>query len=92
MGKNVDNCIANANILLTSIYVTDAPPPSQPASSLGGPPTTSVTPAGSTSGMLLLVGVASGTALVLLNVLLIGCCLHRRTQNRIKRGNFRCDK
>lgn len=68
---------------------TDSPPPSQPASSLGGPPTASSKPAGSTSGMLLLVGVASGTAVVLLNVLLIGCCLHRRTQNRIKRGTFK---
>lgn len=67
----------------------DAPPPSQPASSLGGPPTTTSTPIGTTPGLLLLVGVASGTTLVLLNIVLIGCCLHRRTQNRIKRGKWR---
>ncbi|XP_037915549.1 nephrin isoform X1 [Hermetia illucens] len=83
------------NALGSSKYLPDlqramtkeAPPPSQPASSLGGPPTTSATPIGGTSGMLLLVGVASGTTIVLLNVLLIGCCLHRRNQNRIKRAS-----
>ncbi|XP_063704148.1 nephrin isoform X1 [Culicoides brevitarsis] len=63
----------------------DAPPPSQPASSLGGPPTTSAPGIGGASGLLLLIGIASGTALVLLNILLIGCCLHKRTSKRIKR-------
>lgn len=63
-------------------------PPSQPAPSLGVPPTTILPIVGGTSGLLLLVGVASGTALVLFNVLLIGCCLHKRSQKRIKRGKF----
>ncbi|TDG51001.1 hypothetical protein AWZ03_002656 [Drosophila navojoa] len=64
----------------------EAPPPSQPASSLGGgPPTTSQTPLGGTSGMLL-VGVAAGITVVLLNVFVIGCCLHKRNEKRLKRG------
>ncbi|XP_073844761.1 nephrin adhesion molecule sticks and stones isoform X4 [Musca autumnalis] len=65
---------------------TKAPPPSQPASSLGGPPTTSATPLGGTSGLLLLVGVASGITIVALNILIIGCCLHKRNQKRLKRA------
>ncbi|XP_059224437.1 nephrin isoform X1 [Stomoxys calcitrans] len=65
---------------------TKAPPPSQPASSLGGPPTTSATPLGGTSGLLLLVGVASGITIVALNILVIGCCLHKRNQKRLKRA------
>lgn len=40
------------------------------------------------SGLLLLIGVVSGTSLVLLNVLLIGCCLHKRTKKRIMRRKF----
>ncbi|XP_037944607.1 nephrin [Teleopsis dalmanni] len=64
----------------------EAPPPSQPASSLGGPPTTSSTPLGGTSGLLLLIGVVSGITVVLLNVFIIGCCLHRRNQKRLKRA------
>ncbi|XP_016986343.2 nephrin isoform X1 [Drosophila rhopaloa] len=63
----------------------EAPPPSHPASSLGGgPPTTSQTPLGGTSGMLL-VGVGAGIAVVLLNVFVIGCCLHKRNEKRLKR-------
>ncbi|XP_054737165.1 nephrin isoform X1 [Anastrepha obliqua] len=64
----------------------EAPPPSQPASSLGGPPTTTSTPLGGTSGLLLLVGVISGVTVVLLNIFIIGCCLHKRNQKRLKRG------
>ncbi|KAI8035746.1 hypothetical protein M5D96_011496, partial [Drosophila gunungcola] len=64
----------------------EAPPPSHPASSLGGgPPTTSQTPLGGTSGMLL-VGVGAGIVVVLLNVFVIGCCLHKRNEKRLKRG------
>ncbi|XP_017106061.2 nephrin isoform X7 [Drosophila bipectinata] len=64
----------------------EAPPPSHPASSLGGgPPTTSQTPLGGTSGMLL-VGVGAGVVVVLLNVFVIGCCLHKRNEKRLKRG------
>ncbi|KAH8299303.1 hypothetical protein KR044_000269, partial [Drosophila immigrans] len=71
---------------LTRAQTKEAPPPSQPASSLGGgPPTTSQTPLGGTSGMLL-VGVASGITVVLLNVFVIGCCLHKRNEKRLKRG------
>ncbi|XP_032571137.1 nephrin isoform X1 [Drosophila sechellia] len=63
----------------------EAPPPSHPASSLGGgPPTTSQTPLGGTSGMLL-VGVGAGIVVVLLNVFVIGCCLHKRNEKRLKR-------
>ncbi|XP_039488115.1 nephrin isoform X1 [Drosophila santomea] len=63
----------------------EAPPPSHPASSLGGgPPTTSQTPLGGTSGMLL-VGVGAGVVVVLLNVFVIGCCLHKRNEKRLKR-------
>ncbi|XP_054737166.1 nephrin isoform X2 [Anastrepha obliqua] len=64
----------------------EAPPPSQPASSLGGPPTTTSTPLGGTSGLLLLVGVISGVTVVLLNIFIIGCCLHKRNQKRLKRA------
>uniref|UniRef100_A0A1B0C3X8 Nephrin n=1 Tax=Glossina palpalis gambiensis TaxID=67801 RepID=A0A1B0C3X8_9MUSC len=71
---------------LQKAHTKEAPPPSQPASSLGGPPTTSATPLGGTSGTLLLVGVASGVSIVLLNVFVIGCCLHKRNQKRLKRG------
>lgn len=67
----------------------EAPTPSQPASSLGGgPPTTGATPLGSTSGLLLLIGISAGIGLVLLNILVIGCCLHRRNQKRIKQGIY----
>jgi len=69
-----------------SIPPAEAPPPSHPASSLGGgPPTTSQTPLGGTSGMLL-VGVGAGIIVVLLNVFVIGCCLHKRNEKRLKRG------
>ncbi|XP_037827231.1 nephrin isoform X5 [Lucilia sericata] len=70
---------------LQKAHTKEAPPPSQPASSLGGPPTTSATPLGGTSGLLLLVGVASGITIVALNILIIGCCLHKRNQKRLKR-------
>ncbi|XP_043071244.1 nephrin [Drosophila grimshawi] len=70
---------------LTRAQTKEAPPPSQPASSLGGgPPTTSQTPLGGTSGMLL-VGVAAGITVVLLNIFVIGCCLHKRNEKRLKR-------
>lgn len=68
---------------------TDAPPTGQPASSLGGPPTTSTTPPNAISGTLLIVGIAAGTSLVLINILIIGCCLHKRNTKQIKRG--KCD-
>ncbi|XP_075165766.1 nephrin adhesion molecule sticks and stones isoform X1 [Haematobia irritans] len=72
---------------LQKAHTKEAPPPSQPASSLGGgPPTTSATPLGGTSGLLLLVGVASGITIVALNILVIGCCLHKRNQKRLKRA------
>ncbi|XP_037827204.1 nephrin isoform X1 [Lucilia sericata] len=71
---------------LQKAHTKEAPPPSQPASSLGGPPTTSATPLGGTSGLLLLVGVASGITIVALNILIIGCCLHKRNQKRLKRA------
>lgn len=65
----------------------DAPPTGQPASSLGGLPTTSTTPVGSLlSGTLLIVGVACGASLVLINILIIGCCLRKRSTKQIKRG------
>lgn len=68
--------------------VIDAPPTGQPASSLNGPPTTSTTPShGFLSGTLLIVGVASGTSLVIINILIIGCCLHKRNSKQMKRGN-----
>ncbi|XP_064535994.1 nephrin isoform X5 [Drosophila montana] len=70
---------------LARAQTKEAPPPSQPASSLGGgPPTTSQTPLGGTSGILL-VGIAAGITLVLLNVFLIGCCIHKRNEKRLKR-------
>ncbi|XP_055703613.1 nephrin [Phlebotomus papatasi] len=85
--------IMASNALGSSKYLPDlakaktkeVPPSSKSTFSLGVSPTVT-TPSGGTSGLLLLVGVVSGTVLVLLNVLLIGCCLHRRTQERIKRG------
>ncbi|XP_030388023.1 nephrin, partial [Scaptodrosophila lebanonensis] len=71
---------------LARAQTKEAPPPSQPASSLGGgPPTTSQTPLGGPSGMLL-VGVAAGITVVVLNVFVIGCCLHKRNEKRLKRG------
>lgn len=67
----------------------DAPPTGQPASSLGGLMTTSTTPVGSIlSGTLLIVGVACGVSLVLINILIIGCCLRKRSTKQIKRGKF----
>ncbi|XP_017836908.1 nephrin isoform X1 [Drosophila busckii] len=81
------NDLGNSNYLpdLARAQTKEAPPPSQPASSLGGgPPTTSQTPLGGTSGMLL-VGVAAGISVVLLNVFVIGCCLHKRNEKRLKR-------
>lgn len=66
----------------------DAPPTGQPASSLGVPPTTSTTPTHAISGTLLIVGIASGTSLVLINILIIGCCLHKRNTKQIKRGKW----
>lgn len=70
-----------------TITKSDAPQTGQPASSLGGPPSTNTTPVGSIlSGTLLFVGIASGTSLVLINILIIGCCLRKRTTKRIKRG------
>jgi len=80
------NAALNWNCTTHGYMIIEAPPPSQPASSLGGgPPTTSQTPLGGTSGMLL-VGVASGITVVLLNVFVIGCCLHKRNEKRLKRG------
>nr|XP_036227375.1 nephrin isoform X6 [Bactrocera oleae] len=82
------NDLGNSKYLpdLHRAQTKEAPPPSQPASSLGGPPTTTSTPLGGTSGLLLLVGVVSGVTVVLLNVFIIGCCLHKRNQKRLKRA------
>uniref|UniRef100_W8ASK6 Nephrin n=2 Tax=Ceratitis capitata TaxID=7213 RepID=W8ASK6_CERCA len=82
------NDLGNSKYLpdLQRAQTKEAPPPSQPASSLGGPPTTTSTPLGGTSGLLLLVGVVSGVTVVLLNVFIIGCCLHKRNQKRLKRA------
>lgn len=66
------------------LKIVDAPPTGQ--QSLGGPPTTSTTPTHAISGTLLIVGIASGTSLVLINILIIGCCLHKRNTKQIKRG------
>ncbi|XP_018320439.1 nephrin isoform X2 [Agrilus planipennis] len=38
-------------------------------------------------GILLIMGTVFGTALILLNVLLIGCCLHRRSKKRLREQN-----
>lgn len=35
---------------------------------------------------MLLVGVGAGVVVVLLNVFVIGCCLHKRNEKRLKRG------
>lgn len=35
---------------------------------------------------MLLVGVGAGIVVVLLNVFVIGCCLHKRNEKRLKRG------
>lgn len=37
-------------------------------------------------GFLVIVGTVVGTLLILMNVLLIGCCLHRRSKKRVS-GN-----
>lgn len=37
----------------------------------------------STSGLLLLIGVAAGTVLILINIILVGCCLHRRSKRHV---------
>lgn len=34
-------------------------------------------------GFLIIVGTIVGTLLILMNVLLIGCCLHRKTKKRV---------
>uniref|UniRef100_A0A182FUC4 Uncharacterized protein n=1 Tax=Anopheles albimanus TaxID=7167 RepID=A0A182FUC4_ANOAL len=73
---------------VTRAHTKDTPP-SQPASSLGSKTASSQSTGGSigASGIVLLVGVAAGICLVLLNIILIGCCIHRRTvHKRIKRG------
>uniref|UniRef100_A0AAG5DPW8 Nephrin n=1 Tax=Anopheles atroparvus TaxID=41427 RepID=A0AAG5DPW8_ANOAO len=73
---------------VTRAHTKDAPP-SQPASSLGSKTATSPSTGGTigASGIVLLIGVAAGICLVLLNIILIGCCIHRRTvHKRIKRG------
>ncbi|XP_055601231.1 nephrin isoform X2 [Uranotaenia lowii] len=83
---------------LTRAQTKDTPP-SQPFSSLGSKPPNSAGTAGGSqaatssstigaSGLLLLIGVAAGICLVLLNILLIGCCIHRRTSHkRVKRDS-----
>uniref|UniRef100_A0A182Y6U2 Uncharacterized protein n=1 Tax=Anopheles stephensi TaxID=30069 RepID=A0A182Y6U2_ANOST len=73
---------------VTRAHTKDTPP-SQPASSLGSKTATSQSAGGTigASGIVLLIGVAAGICLVLLNIILIGCCIHRRTvHKRIKRG------
>uniref|UniRef100_A0A182TBV0 Fibronectin type-III domain-containing protein n=1 Tax=Anopheles maculatus TaxID=74869 RepID=A0A182TBV0_9DIPT len=73
---------------VTRAHTKDTPP-SQPASSLGSKTATSQSAGGTigASGVVLLIGVAAGICLVLLNIILIGCCIHRRTvHKRIKRG------
>ncbi|ETN65697.1 nephrin [Anopheles darlingi] len=74
---------------VTRAHTKDTPP-SQPASSLGSKTASSQSTGGSigASGIVLLVGVAAGICLVLLNIILIGCCIHRRTvHKRIKRDS-----
>lgn len=41
----------------------------------------------SSTGLLLLIGISSGTGLVLINILLIACCLHKRHKKNLKGGN-----
>lgn len=38
------------------------------------------------TGLLLLIGISSGTGLVLINILLIACCLHKRHKKNLKGG------
>lgn len=64
----------------------EMPAPSQPASSLGGMPTTASTPLKTLPNMILMLGGAIAVTIVLLNILFIGCCLHRRSQKRVKNG------
>ena len=37
-------------------------------------------------GLLMLIGISSGTGLVLINILLIACCLHKRHKKNLKGG------
>jgi hypothetical protein len=37
-------------------------------------------------GLLMLIGIAAGTGLVLINILLIACCLHKRHKKNLKGG------
>lgn len=36
--------------------------------------------------LLMLIGISSGTGLVLINILLIACCLHKRHRKNLKGG------
>lgn len=86
---NVVNMLAQTIFATISPYISmiDARPTGQPASSLGDIPTTSTTPTiNLLSGTILFIGIISGVVLVLL-ILMIVCCLHKRTRTkRIKRG------
>lgn len=39
----------------------------------------------------MLIGISSGTGLVLINILLIACCLHKRHKKNLKGGNDKID-
>ncbi|CAH0546788.1 unnamed protein product [Brassicogethes aeneus] len=43
-------------------------------------------------GFLIIAGTIVGTLLILMNVLLIGCCLHRRTNKRVTEQNNQTSK
>ncbi|XP_049818879.1 nephrin isoform X2 [Aethina tumida] len=43
-------------------------------------------------GFLIIVGTIVGTLLILMNVLLIGCCLHRKTKKRVTEQNNQTSK
>lgn len=64
------------------------PPPQQSISTLTTQQTdTTDGPSTNTSrGLLMLIGITSGTGLVLINILLIACCLHKRHKKNLKGG------
>lgn len=41
--------------------------------------------------VLMLIGISAGTLLVLINILVIACCLHKRHKKNLKGGKARFD-
>jgi hypothetical protein len=74
------------NVLKIYLYTSVAPQLSMSILTTQQTETTGSPFMNTSRGLLMLIGISSGTGLVLINILLIACCLHKRHKKNLKGG------